>query len=208
DDRERGARDRARRRCSPSTWREHPCHSDCPFPPAPVFQVRWHTTTSGSRFSRFPRCFLFARLNDYVAGGEIEARFHACDAGHPFAVIGAARVCPATRRGSAMLRVTRAVAVVVLVSGLCASAALPASATSGAVDAYGMVVAVNGSTADGACGVAGAAGTFTLLGRNTSQTVIHVSPDTTFFARNISSPTFANVCVNGMAGAQGQVHNG
>jgi len=111
-----------------------------------------------------------------------------------------------------MLRVTRAVAVVVLVSGLGAATALPASAKTpprrGPVRAYGMIVAVNGSTADGACGVAGAAGTFTLLGRNTSQTVIHVSAGTHFFGRNLSSPTFANVCVNGLAGAQGRVSNG
>jgi len=89
-----------------------------------------------------------------------------------------------------MLRVTRAVAGVVFVSGLCAATALPAGAKTpphrGPVKAYGMIVAVNGSTADGVCGVAGAAGTFTLLGRNTSQTVIHVSAGTHYFGRNLS----------------------
>jgi len=110
-----------------------------------------------------------------------------------------------------MLRMTRAFAVAVLAFGLCAIGAVPASAKpapSHTVKAYGMVVAVNGNGADGVCGVAGASGTFTLLGRNTSQTVVHVSSGTNFFGRNLSSPTFANVCVNGMAGAQGHVQNG
>ena len=35
-----------------------------------------------------------------------------------------------------------------------------------------------------------------------------VSANTHYFGRNLSSPTFANVCVNGLAGAQGRVNNG
>jgi len=111
-----------------------------------------------------------------------------------------------------VLRATRVFAVAALVSGLCASTALPANAKTpphrGPVKAFGMIIAVNGSTADGACGVAGAAGTFTLLGRNTSQTVIHVGAGTHYFLRHRGPASFANVCVNGLAGAQGRVSNG
>jgi hypothetical protein len=76
------------------------------------------------------------------------------------------------------------------------------------VKVYGVVVAVNRSSADGACGVAGASGTFRLVSRNTSRTTIHVNDNTRFSSRSISSPTFANVCVDAMVGATGFVRNG
>jgi hypothetical protein len=76
------------------------------------------------------------------------------------------------------------------------------------VKAYGVVVSVNRSSADGACGEAGASGTFRLLSRNTSRTIVHVNANTRFSARSISSPTFANVCVDAMVGVTGRVRNG
>src|SRR5262249_13385815 len=74
--------------------------------------------------------------------------------------------------------------------------------------AFGMVISVNGASATGACGVAGAAGTFTVLRRNASQTIVNVSPTTTFLMKDVASPTFANVCVNEMVGSPGPVSGG
>src|SRR5689334_22855389 len=100
-------------------------------------------------------------------------------------------------------------AVVVLAMGFAATNMAPAGAsTPPTVKAYGVVVAVNGSSADGACGASGASGTFRLLSRNTSRTTIHVNLRTRFTARSISSPSFANVCVDAMVGAVGHVRNG
>ena len=109
-----------------------------------------------------------------------------------------------------MLRTTRAMAIAVLVMGIVAVNASTASATSAprSVKAYGLVVAVNRSSADGACGAAGASGTFRLVSRNTSRTTVHVNGNTRFSARNISSPTFANVCVDVIVGVTGHVRNG
>jgi hypothetical protein len=76
------------------------------------------------------------------------------------------------------------------------------------VKAYGVVTAVNGSSADGACGTAGATGTFRIVSRNTSRTFVHVDRGTRFTARAISSPSFANVCVDAMVAAIGHVRNG
>src|SRR5262249_31096299 len=105
-----------------------------------------------------------------------------------------------------MLRATRAMAVVMLAMGFAAVNVAPAGAnTPPTVKAYGVVVAVNGSSADGACGTAGATGTFRVLSRNTSRTTVHVNSHTQFTARNISAPTFANVCVDAMVGAAGHV---
>ncbi|MGO9874349.1 MAG: hypothetical protein ACLPVY_11170 [Acidimicrobiia bacterium] len=77
---------------------------------------------------------------------------------------------------------------------------------------FGMVISVNGSTTAGTCGVAGTSGTFTLIGHNrhhnNSQTVVNVTATTTFTEHAVSAPTFANVCVNGTAGAQGTVSAG
>jgi hypothetical protein len=101
-------------------------------------------------------------------------------------------------------------AVAVLVLGLVAVNASTASAKTRprTVKSYGLVVAVNHSSADGACGVAGASGTFRLVSRNTSRTTVHVNDNTRFSSRTISSPTFANVCVDAMVGVTGHVRNG
>ncbi|MGO9876425.1 MAG: hypothetical protein ACLPVY_21835 [Acidimicrobiia bacterium] len=72
--------------------------------------------------------------------------------------------------------------------------------------AFGMVISVNGSTATTACGVAAMSGTFTVMGRNSTQTVIDVTANTTTFREHgVSAPSFANVCVNATAAATGTV---
>jgi hypothetical protein len=76
------------------------------------------------------------------------------------------------------------------------------------LSAFGMVISVNGSGATGACGTAGASGTFTVLRRNGKQTVVNVSPTTTFQMKDVTSPSFANVCVNEMVGSHGTFSSG
>src|SRR5579862_5777933 len=95
-----------------------------------------------------------------------------------------------------------------LAVGFCLAGVGTAVADQPPVKAFGLVSAVNGSTADGACGVAGASGTFTIVGRNTATTTISVSPSTTFTGRHLTNPTFANVCVDESVGAIGSVVNG
>jgi len=76
-------------------------------------------------------------------------------------------------------------------------------------NAYGIVSSVNGSTAGGACGVAGTSGTFTVVhGRKAVQSIIDVTPTTTFKENNVTSPSFANVCVGAAAGAHGTISGG
>ncbi len=109
-----------------------------------------------------------------------------------------------------MLRTARATAAVVLVIGLGAAMAPAVSAKTPppTVKVYGVVMAVNGSTADGACGTAGSTGTFKVLSRNTSRTLVRVTSSTRFSARSITNPTFANVCVDALLTAIGYVRNG
>ena len=73
------------------------------------------------------------------------------------------------------------------------------------LSAFGMVISVNGSSATGACGTAGAAGTFTVLRRDAHQTIVDVSTTTTYQMKDVASPSFANVCVNEMVGSHGTV---
>ncbi len=103
---------------------------------------------------------------------------------------------------------SRVGAVLTLALGLFVVGGAAAGAGSRPVRAFGLVTMVNGSTADGTCGVAGASGNFTVVARNTSQTTIAVSSSTTFSGRDLTSPTFANVCVNETAGATGAVSGG
>ena len=107
-----------------------------------------------------------------------------------------------------MLRMSRVVALVVLAVGSCLAGVGPAAAGARPVKAFGLVSSVNGSSADGTCGIAGASGMFTLVARNTSTTAIDVSSSTVFRDRHLPSPTFANVCVNESVGAVGSVIGG
>jgi hypothetical protein len=152
-------------------------------------------------FSVFP----FSALNDYFGEGAVRgARLPRGRRAH-------LRRGFARRWGEgAVLRTARVIAVVVLVAGLAAMNAAPASAKKAPrkVKVYGVVVAVNRSSADGACGTSGASGSFKVLSRSTSRTVVHVHAGTRFVARKIGSPSFANVCVDTMVGATGHIRNG
>jgi hypothetical protein len=107
-----------------------------------------------------------------------------------------------------VVRISRVVALVALALGSCVAGVGPAGAGPRTVKAFGLVTSVNGSTVDGACGVAGTSGIFTIVSRNTSQTTIAVTSSTKFTGRRLSSPTFANVCVNESVGSTGTVVGG
>jgi len=108
--------------------------------------------------------------------------------------------------GGSVFRIGRIAVVLASTIGLCVAGTGTAGAdASTTVAAFGMVISVNGSTAAGSCGVAGVTGTYTVMRRNTAQTVIDVAPSTGFVGRGLTSPTFANVCVGEMVSATGTV---
>ena len=57
----------------------------------------------------------------------------------------------------------------------------------------------------GTCGVAGAAGVFTLTGHEGKTFTVNVDPTTPFLEAGVTDPTFANVCVGGFVLAKGTV---
>jgi hypothetical protein len=67
----------------------------------------------------------------------------------------------------------------------------------------GTVTAVNGTSASGTCGSAGAAGDFTLASGATHYTVEVGSTSTTFEEHGIGSPSFADVCTGDKVRAAG-----
>jgi hypothetical protein len=69
-------------------------------------------------------------------------------------------------------------------------------------------LSVNGSSASGACGVAGTSGTFTVIRRNASQAIIDVTSTTKFRDPGVTSPSFADLCVNETARAVGTLSAG
>lgn len=74
------------------------------------------------------------------------------------------------------------------------------------VSRLGQVTAVNGATAPGACGTAGARGSFTLVYKVDKSTVtdtVQVYPRTKFHDPQATDPTFADVCVGDNAAAEG-----
>jgi hypothetical protein len=75
--------------------------------------------------------------------------------------------------------------------------------------AFGTVTSVNGTTTAGTCGVADTAGTFTVTDPIQSVTdTVDVSTSTVFASPGVTGPTFANVCVGDLVGAQGPVSAG
>jgi hypothetical protein len=91
-------------------------------------------------------------------------------------------------------------------------------AEQGAADVEGTVLAVNGTTATGTCGTAGAAGSFTVSGDASGSdssgtgssddggsggTTVDVSAQTTFADTADPSPSFADVCVGRAVKASG-----
>ena len=76
---------------------------------------------------------------------------------------------------------------------------------------FGQVTAVGTDTSSGACGTAGASGSFTVSAYHsaTSWTVdVSAPPATTFVVPGVTSPSFANVCVGEWAGAVGTLDAG
>jgi hypothetical protein len=73
----------------------------------------------------------------------------------------------------------------------------------------GIVTSVNGSAASGACGVAGAAGVFTLEpGRHQRQVTIEVATTTQFSDASDPTPSFADICVANRVNALGTFASG
>ncbi|MGH8981852.1 MAG: hypothetical protein ACRDWE_12695 [Acidimicrobiales bacterium] len=70
--------------------------------------------------------------------------------------------------------------------------------------AYGKVASVDGSSATGACGVAGATGTFGISGwKATTTRTVDVTSSTKFVEKGSTTASFADVCVGDDAGAVG-----
>jgi non-canonical (house-cleaning) NTP pyrophosphatase len=101
------------------------------------------------------------------------------------------------------------VAVAVLSSGA-ASASTPGHHHHRVVPtgAFGTVASVSGTSAAGTCGVADAAGTFTLTSAHGATDTVNVSTTTTFEEHGVTTPTFANVCVGDKVGAFGMISSG
>ena len=75
-----------------------------------------------------------------------------------------------------------------------------------AVNRFGQVTAVDGSSAPGACGTAGARGSFTLnfkVGKSTVIDTVYVYRITKFRDPKLAGATFADVCVGDNAAAEG-----
>jgi hypothetical protein len=71
--------------------------------------------------------------------------------------------------------------------------------------AFGPVSSVNGDATAGACGTAGATGSFVVTGWKSTVTTVDVTSTTTFAGSLDAPPTFANVCVGKLVGAVGAV---
>jgi hypothetical protein len=73
---------------------------------------------------------------------------------------------------------------------------------------FGTVASVNGTSTAGTCGVAAAAGAFTVNGFPSTTFTVDVSTTTTFSEHGVNAPTFANVCVGEKLGAFGLISSG
>ena len=73
---------------------------------------------------------------------------------------------------------------------------------------FGTVASVNGTTTTGACGIPATTGVFTLNGEDNTTFTVDVSTTTTFNEQGVVSPSFADVCVGGRAGALGLISSG
>ncbi|MGO9581375.1 MAG: hypothetical protein ACLP36_01060 [Acidimicrobiales bacterium] len=88
------------------------------------------------------------------------------------------------------------VAGVVILGGSAVAAAAPAHRIGGRERGGSVVTSVNGTSTAGTCGVASAAGTFTVVGKHLQIVTVEVSsPGTTFIDSSDPSPSFADVCV-------------
>lgn len=94
-----------------------------------------------------------------------------------------------------------------LIVGTLVLAASAGGINAGSVTVQGTVTSVNGGSAHGTCGAAGAAGSFTLSTKNGPVTV-NVSTSTTFEDAADPSPSFADVCVGAQVDARGAASAG
>ncbi len=101
------------------------------------------------------------------------------------------------------------VTVVLGGSAVAAGATTAARASKGHHDGpLGVVTSVNGVSTDGTCGVSGAIGTFTLVGKRLSIVTVDVTTTTTFKDPADPTPSFADVCVGGHVKAFGMFSSG
>ncbi len=103
-----------------------------------------------------------------------------------------------------MKNLSKAARVMALtMAALAATGGVAGAASNGnAPAAHGTVTAVNGNSAPGTCGTAGADGSFTLTATNSqvsppkvTVTTVDVTAATSFLEHRVTSPTFGNVCV-------------
>ena len=74
--------------------------------------------------------------------------------------------------------------------------------------AFGTVASVNGVSDPNTCGTAGAAGSFTLTAHEGNEPfTVNVDTTTEYKAKDVTDPSFANVCVGGLVGAKGTVED-
>ena len=71
--------------------------------------------------------------------------------------------------------------------------------------AFGTVTSVDGVTTTGACGTAGAAGSFSLTSWKSDGSTVDVSAATAFNDPSADPPSFADVCIGSLVGAVGTV---
>ena len=69
--------------------------------------------------------------------------------------------------------------------------------------AFGKVASVGGLTADGSCGQADQAGSFTLTAFKATTVTVNVDTNTAFVDPGVTKPTFGNVCVGEIVAAVG-----
>ena len=76
------------------------------------------------------------------------------------------------------------------------------------VQAKGVVTSVNGVPTAGTCGVSGATGSFTLVGRHQVILTVDVTSTTTFTDSADPTPSFLDVCVGSQVKALGALASG
>jgi len=76
------------------------------------------------------------------------------------------------------------------------------------VQAKGVVTSVNGVSTAGTCGVSGATGSFTLVGRHQVILTVDVTSTTTFTDSADPTPSFLDVCVGSQVKALGALASG
>jgi hypothetical protein len=97
---------------------------------------------------------------------------------------------------------------VVIVGSTVAAAAAPANRGGQRHHGGSVVTSVNGVSTAGTCGVAGAAGNFTIVGKHLHVVTVDVATSTTFTDSSDPAPSFADVCVGNYVKALGTFSSG